>query len=209
MIERRGISRVRHIDVDNLWIQEKEARRMMPIDKVFGGDSPADLMTKNVGIDLAIKHMTAMGIRFAEGRSGAAAKLHMLEQKDTPKIEKQGVNVNMVKVHGISRKERYSTSKKEEYPVHNGDLEAIRVTTGVTASGKVFEIEDNWKETRSRTKSIKRRLDRAYDFLRASARKKLRAVSIAAPKERQVPAGRMEPSRRADFAASAAGEHGR
>jgi hypothetical protein len=46
---------------------------MMPIGKVFGGDNPADLMTKNVGIDLAIKHMRAMGIRFAEGRSGAAA----------------------------------------------------------------------------------------------------------------------------------------
>ena len=92
---------------------------MMPIDKVFGGDNPADLMTKNVGIDLAIKHMRAMGIRFAEGRSGAAAKLHMLEHKDTWNIEKHGTNLNMVKVHGILRKELFTPSGEEEYPAHN------------------------------------------------------------------------------------------
>ena len=82
MVERRGISRVRHIEVDHLWIQEQEARRMLPISKVDGGDDPADLMTKNVGIAFAIKHMTTMGIRFADSRSDAAAKLHILEEKD-------------------------------------------------------------------------------------------------------------------------------
>ena len=50
MVEHRGISRVRHIEVDHLWIQEQEARRMLPIGKVDGGENPADLMTKNVGI---------------------------------------------------------------------------------------------------------------------------------------------------------------
>ncbi len=40
MVERRGISRVRHIEVDNLWIQKKEARRMLPIGKVFGVTTP-------------------------------------------------------------------------------------------------------------------------------------------------------------------------
>ena len=81
MVERRGIFRVRHIEVDNLWIQEMEARRMRPIGKVDGGENPADLMTKNVGIEFAKKHMKKMGIRFADGRSDAAAKLHLLEEK--------------------------------------------------------------------------------------------------------------------------------
>ena len=118
---------------------------MMPIGKVFGGDNPADLMAKNVGIDLAIKHMRAMGIRFAEGRSGAAAKLHMLGPVDTWNIEKHGTNLNMVKTHSVLRKELFTPSGEEDYPVHNGDLEAVRVTTGVTESGKIFEIEDNWR----------------------------------------------------------------
>ena len=48
MVERRGISRVRHIVVDHLWIQDQEARRMLPIGRVDGGENPADLMIKNV-----------------------------------------------------------------------------------------------------------------------------------------------------------------
>ena len=40
MVERRGISRVRHIEVDNLWLQEMEAWRMLPIGKVDGGENP-------------------------------------------------------------------------------------------------------------------------------------------------------------------------
>ena len=70
MVERRGISRVRHIEVDHLCIQEQEAGRRLPISKVDSGDNPADLMTKKVG---------------------------------------------------------------------------IRITSGITASGKVFEIQDNWR----------------------------------------------------------------
>ena len=73
---------MRHIEVDHLWIQEQEAQRTLPIGKVDGGEHPADLMTKNVGIELAKKHMKAMGIRFAEGRSGAPAKLHSIAEKD-------------------------------------------------------------------------------------------------------------------------------
>ena len=49
-------------------------------------------MAKNVGIDLAKKHMKAMGIRFAEGRSGAAAKLHSIAEKDGWKVEQRGTN---------------------------------------------------------------------------------------------------------------------
>ena len=36
-------------------------------------------MTKNVGIELAIKNMTAMGIRFEQGRLDATAKLPVIE----------------------------------------------------------------------------------------------------------------------------------
>ena len=112
MVERRGISRVRHIEADHLWIQEMEARRMLPIGKVDGGENPADLMTKNVGIEFAKKHMEKMGIRFAEGRSEAAVQFHILEQKDSCKIEKHGTNLNMVKTHSVLRKEPLSPAGK-------------------------------------------------------------------------------------------------
>ena len=139
-------------------------------------------MTKNVGIDLAIKHMRAMGIWCAEGRSGAAAKLHMLEHRDTWKIEKHGTNLNMVKVHGISRKEWYTPSGEEEYPVDNGDLEAVRVTAGVTESNKVFEIEDKWKRPGRSSRVVSESwTGQTYFTVKASARKKVNYEINAAP----------------------------
>ena len=34
IIERRGIHKVRHLDVDILWLQQEEARRLMPLQKI-------------------------------------------------------------------------------------------------------------------------------------------------------------------------------
>ena len=74
---------------------------MLPVSKVDGGDDPADLMTKNVGTVLAIKHMTAVGIRFADGRSEAAVKLHHVERKDEWKVEISGTYRNVMKKHEV------------------------------------------------------------------------------------------------------------
>ena len=45
MIERKGLSKVRHLDVNVLWLQEQCARKLLPVAKVPGEDNPADLMT--------------------------------------------------------------------------------------------------------------------------------------------------------------------
>ena len=50
------------------------------------------MMTKNVGIELAKKFMKKMGIRFADGRSDAAAKLHLLEGRDVWKVDQNGTH---------------------------------------------------------------------------------------------------------------------
>ena len=169
MVERRGISRVRHIEVDHLWIQEQEARRMLPISKVDGGHNPADLMTKNVGIALVMKHMTAKGIRFADGRSEAAVKIHHVEGKDKWKVELSGTHLNVMKKHEVPRTKLYLPGGEEGYPVHSYDFEAMRITTGVTASGKIFEIEDNWRRP-GRGSGTRRIMDGKYDFRRQSLR---------------------------------------
>ena len=148
---------------------------MLPIGKVFGGDNPADLMTKNVGIEPAKKHMKAMGIRFAEGRSEAAAKLQSIEHKDAWHVDQRGTSLSMVKVHKISRTSLYAPSGEEDYPIHNGDLETIRIMTGTTVSGKKSEIEDNWR----RPGRAHRVLDEEWTgqtvfTVKASARNKVR-----------------------------------
>ena len=118
----------------------------MPIGKVAGGDNPADLMTKNVGVELAIKHMAAMGIRFAEGRTKAAANLHVVTHgEDKWNFEGKDRNMNIVKEHVTPRRELFTPSGEDSYPRHSSQLESTRVTYGTTASGKEFEIEDNWR----------------------------------------------------------------
>ena len=112
---------------------------MLPLSKIAGGDNPADLMTKNVGIDLAIKHMRAMGIRFEQGRSSAAAHLHML-QRDC--WQESGNILKRWHVH--TRKELF-TPKDGDCPFKLGVVCALRRTIGKTAAGIRFVIEDNWR----------------------------------------------------------------
>ena len=48
ILERKGLGRVRHLDVGVLWLQEKQLRKAMSIQKVLGTANPADLMTNNL-----------------------------------------------------------------------------------------------------------------------------------------------------------------
>ena len=57
MVERRGLQKVRHLEIDHLWLQEQQARRLLPLSKVLGTDNPGDLMTKTVAQSLVLKYM--------------------------------------------------------------------------------------------------------------------------------------------------------
>ena len=83
MIERRGLSKVRHLDVNVLWLQEQCARKILPVTKVAGESNPADLMTKHLGGAAIQKNVLAMGMRFGEGRANKAAQLHQLATTTT------------------------------------------------------------------------------------------------------------------------------
>ena len=83
----------------------------------------------------------------------------------------------------------------------------MRITSRVTAFGKIFEIEDNWKRSGREHRVLKEsRTGSTKCSVKAYARNKLKADLIAAPKD---PASQMESSRRVSFAAMAAGERGR
>ena len=156
--------------------------RMLPISKVDGGDNPADLMTKNVGIALAMKHMTAVGIRSADGRSEAVVKMHHIETKDSWNVGLDGTYLNVMKNHEVPRTSLYLPGGEEEYPVHSSDLEAVRIASGVTASGKVFEIEDNWRRPGRAERELAESRTGSITFaVKASARSKVKADLTAVP----------------------------
>ena len=61
IVERKGLGKVRHIDVDILWLQEQEARQRLPLHKVVGTEHIADLGTKPLTameIDMHVENMS-------------------------------------------------------------------------------------------------------------------------------------------------------
>ena len=47
---RRGLGKMRHLDIRDLWLQKEVADGKLEVSKVLGTENPADLMTKILGI---------------------------------------------------------------------------------------------------------------------------------------------------------------
>ena len=45
-VSRRGLGRMRHLDIRDLWLQKEVAEGKVVVSKVVGNSNPADLMTK-------------------------------------------------------------------------------------------------------------------------------------------------------------------
>ena len=81
ILERSGLSKVRHIDVNHLWLQEQCARKIIPLTKVDGTKNPSDLLTKHLSVAVIEKHLECLNLQYREGRSEKAAKLHTVAEK--------------------------------------------------------------------------------------------------------------------------------
>ena len=72
---RRGVGKVRHIEVHQLWLQDRIGRGDIKVIKVEGSKNPADSLTKRVeGYKLEI-HVRNVGMRACSGRHEAAPRL--------------------------------------------------------------------------------------------------------------------------------------
>ena len=86
--QRKGLGKLRHLDTQALWIQDALRTRRVIVEKVFGTENPADLMTKHLdGPDLH-KCLKKLGIHIRKGRAEAApslvkkAEAHAVEPAD-------------------------------------------------------------------------------------------------------------------------------
>ena len=48
IINRKGLGRLRHMNVQYLWLQEKVKKGELRVSKIVGYSNPADLMTKHL-----------------------------------------------------------------------------------------------------------------------------------------------------------------
>ena len=65
---REGLGKVRHIEVNQLWIQDKVANGDIEMVKVLGNENVADALTKNVESDKLQWHMGMVNLRIDNGR---------------------------------------------------------------------------------------------------------------------------------------------
>ena len=66
LASRRGFGRVRHIEVSDLWVQEKVRNGVFEINKIKNAFNTADLLTKHLGNFDVMKCVEAFGCFFAQ-----------------------------------------------------------------------------------------------------------------------------------------------
>ena len=69
---RSGLGKTRHIAVHYLWVQERIKRGDLIVKKCWGGENPADLLTKHLSRSVIDKSMMMFGMKVREGRAESA-----------------------------------------------------------------------------------------------------------------------------------------
>ena len=72
MANRRGLGKVRHIAVNQLWIQDRIARGDLTIEKVNGKENISDILTKHVNAEDIRVHLHKTGQTIVQGRHSIA-----------------------------------------------------------------------------------------------------------------------------------------
>ena len=72
---RRGLGKVRHIEVSQLWLQEKVQRGDIEVVKIPGKINKSDALTKPVGGDKILEHIEGLEAEVRKGRHAQMPKL--------------------------------------------------------------------------------------------------------------------------------------
>ena len=73
--KRRGLGKVRHLAVADLWVQDHLRTGDFTLSKVKGVDNPADALTKFVDRVTLEKHIAGMSLRELDGRADSAPQV--------------------------------------------------------------------------------------------------------------------------------------
>ena len=72
---RRGLGKIRHLAVADLWVQDRLRTGDVQLQKIAGCDNPSDSLTKHVERPLLLKHIATLGLVAEEGRARLAPKI--------------------------------------------------------------------------------------------------------------------------------------
>ena len=86
MVYRKGVGKVRHIEVQYLWIQDEVYKKKVSVLKVGTRDNPADMLTKSLKRELLEEHVAFVNGHIRNKRDQSAYKLNSIVPKG-PKDE--------------------------------------------------------------------------------------------------------------------------
>ena len=66
-VSRRGLGKMRHIEVRDLWLQREVLRGRVEVRKIPGESNPSDLLTKYLHVDAIKEHLNRMSIEVVQG----------------------------------------------------------------------------------------------------------------------------------------------
>ena len=163
ILDRQGIAKVRHIDVNCLWLQEQCAKKLVPLRKIPGEHNCADLMTRHLSTAVILRHMAMLNLAHVGGRSEAAAKLHTLMDKAAPRKAvafidpkpkravndywaERGEHGRWVRVHIEPRVSHFDPWRAPRGPGRRTKLKNDRITQGTyIEGGGNFQKTDYWQ----------------------------------------------------------------
>ena len=178
ILDRQGIAKVRHIDVNCLWLQEQCAKKIVPLTKIPGEGNSADLMTKHLSINMILRHMLKLNLTHVGGRSDAAAKLHAIGEVPAPCYRgrstmksvslidpismravgdywsERGEQGRWVRVHVDPRVVRFDPWRAPRGPGRKTKLKPDRITQGIYENGDNFQETDEWQNVNRVDRSV-------------------------------------------------------
>ena len=73
--KRQRAGKIRHINVESLWLQEKAVQSILTYNKINGEDNPSDGLTKHVKKELIDKYLETESLTIRQDRADASLKL--------------------------------------------------------------------------------------------------------------------------------------
>ena len=143
IVNRQGLGKLRHVNVQYLWLQEKVRDKSLSVVKVPGPENPADLMTKYLPAAEIEKHLEALAVERRDNRAENAPKLgvNVLQASDVWASTDESID----RVHTRPRSQLFTPMRVDGSPPAKA-LTSTRITSGVYLdSGESFKITDEWR----------------------------------------------------------------
>ncbi len=174
IVHRQGVGRLRHVRVQYLWVQDKVQSGEVDVQKVWGKENPADLLTKHLPAGEVQKHLEALCIITSDDRAKSAPKLAIATQRQHNDHHDDDNNDNdywqkaegeVMRFHKKPRRTLFTPLRVTEAPPARS-LTPARVTEGrFVDTGKEFRVTDTWTSRASAHRQLERRWTGTTTFL--------------------------------------------